>query len=212
MTYHAALRSSRRSATGVYIHACVYVRLMYGQGAWPASRRVTFTRSCSLLLARSRSMLLFSRSKLLRTLLSSTVARAHHRRRGTVHGTASLSLSLSLSSRLAPRSNLNYHFTLPFERVAAAATAETQAALRLAGLPFIHSFFIFVFSSFSPSLSLSLSLSPHRRTLVLEIDEIAHCARAHARDVKETRVLIAIFNAPRRWNAFSRGGRETLTL
>lgn len=87
----------------------------------PAAR---YFHSISLAPARSwplRSMLLFSRSKLLRVQLSSTVARAHRPRRGTVRGT-------SLPSRLAPRSNLNYHFTLPFERAAAAATAETQAA------------------------------------------------------------------------------------
>lgn len=55
--------AARRGPTGVYV-ACMHVRLrafMRGQDAWPASqpagqRRVTFTRSCSLLLARGHPL------------------------------------------------------------------------------------------------------------------------------------------------------------
>lgn len=123
---------------------CVYVRLMRGQDAWPAGqRRVTFTRSRSLLLARGRS-----------ARCSSSLARSSfgsgspQRWRGrTVVGVAPSAARLPpLPPRLAPRSNLNYHFTLPFERAAAAATAETQAAdspVYLSSAPFSTLFFSF---------------------------------------------------------------------
>lgn len=63
---------------------------------------------------------------------------------------------------------------------AAAATAETaDSPVYLSSAPF--------------SLCFSLSLRVERRTLVLEIDEVAHCARG----TQKTRVLIAIFNASR---------------
>lgn len=87
--------TSIAARTGVYICVCVYVRLMRGQDAWPASRPASgallsldLARSC--LLVAVRSMLLFSRSKTPSgPALLNAVARAHYRRRGTVRGTAS---------------------------------------------------------------------------------------------------------------------------
>lgn len=69
---------------------------------------------------------------------------------------------------------------------------------------------LFSFSCFSfPSLSVSLSSFDERRTLVPEIDEVAH--RARARTAQKTRVLAAIFSRAGE-TAFSPGGRETLSL
>jgi len=114
------------------------------------------------------------------------VARAHRPRRGDIRGAA------VPRSRLAPQSNLNYHFTLPFEQAAAAAaTAETRTAVDSPSLPFIRSFF---FPLFVLLLSTSLAPSDERRTLVPEIDEVAHRARA----AQKTRVLAVIFSRPRR--------------
>lgn len=137
--------------------ACVYMR---GQGAWPASaaRYVTFTRSCSLSRSlapslRSRAPLLSLVARSLRALLSSTAVA-----RSTIVGVAVSARrpSVPLSSPRPPRSNLNYHFTLPFERAAAAGNCG-NAGRRLVGLPFIRSFFtlplffLFLYLLLSPS-------------------------------------------------------------
>ena len=90
-----AVRGVARSATGVYMRVRLRASYMRGQDAWPAGwlagwpasgalLSLDLARSCSLVVV--RSMLLFPRSKLLRTLLSSSAgapSSAWHRRRGT---------------------------------------------------------------------------------------------------------------------------------
>lgn len=177
MTHHAALRPSWRSATGVYwrvyIHAYVYVRLCAGRARGrPAARYFH-----SILLAPARSWpldapLLSLEAPSDPALLNGGAgapSSAWHRPR--------YSSARRLPLRLAPRSNLNYHFTLPFERTAAAATAETQAAPRLAGLPFIHSFFTLFFLL---SLRLSLSLLVGERSFSRSMRSPTVRARARA--------------------------------
>lgn len=172
--------AARHGATGVYMR--VRLRASYARAGRVAGqpadqRRVTFTRSCSLLLARGRPL----DAPLPSPEAPSRPCSPRWRGRSIV------GVAPSPSSSRPPRSNLNYHFTLPFERAAAAATAETQAAdspVYLSSAPFSLCFFFFlslsVFLPLSLSLYLSIYLPVQWKTLVLEIDEVAHWARARA--------------------------------
>jgi len=162
---HTYVCNTQRAYTRVRV-ACLRAGRARGQPAGLAGWRVTFTRSCSLLLARPRPS--SCSSFLARKLLGYRSALLNG---GDIRGGA------VPRSRLAPQSNLNYHFTLPFERAAAAAaTAETRTA---ADSPAVYLSSAPSFFPFSSCFSLPLSLPPdERRTLVPEIDEVAHRARA----------------------------------
>lgn len=173
MTYHvgrATLTSVavRRACTTcrVCVCACVYARAGRVAGR-PEARYFhsillaparSAVRSCSSSLA--LSMLLWA-SRLSSTVAQRTVVvvvvvvtTAWH---SPQHSMVRRGVSPSFRFARA-RSNLNYHFTLPFERTAAAATAETRPAdspVYFSSAPFSH--FVPFFSVSPPFLSVSFS-------------------------------------------------------
>lgn len=192
-----AVRGVARSATGVYMRVRLRASYMRGQDAWPAGwpasgalLSLDLARSCSLLLARGRpldaplpSLEAPSDSALLERGRTVAASSAWHRRRGAARLPPCLSprdlilitILLFLSSELQLRQ----------------LRKRRPPTRRFTFHPLL---FHFVFFPLLLSVSLSVSLPVERRTLVLEIDEVAHCARG----TQKTRVLIAIFNASHR--------------